>query len=104
MNLIVQVIFYKKIHSNISFLFYFNFYFTYNLIIHVMPLLNQHQVYPKVHLYIPILIYIKKRKYFFCSNVFILDTEDDQMYIVQKENHIIFHASIRENKIKNEMI
>jgi hypothetical protein len=62
-----------------------------------MPLLNQHQVYPKVHLYIPILIYIKK-KFFFLSNVFILDTEDDQMYIVQKENHIIFHVSIRDKK------
>ncbi len=63
----------------------------------MLPFVNQHQVYPKVHLYIPILTI---ENFFFFRRYFsILDTEDDQMYIVLIENHIIFHASIRK-KIK----
>lgn len=57
LNLIVQVIFCTRKNKQLKDTKCFNtiyfFEFTYNLLIHVLPFVNQYQVYPKVYLYIP---------------------------------------------------
>ncbi len=78
-NSIVLIISYEnKIRWKIFF-FLSQLIFTCIVLIHVLPFVNHHQVYSKVSPYI-------------------LDTEDDRMYVVRRENRIIFHISIIERK------